>query len=455
VTRWILLVAWLGALPAAAGELRAGAAAVVITPAPNTPMAGYYSARSGDGVHDDLHAKALVLEQDGRAAALVALDLISTDRSWVLEARKLISALTGIPGDAVMISATHAHTGPVVAAGTPYAARLPGLIADVVARARESAVAARLSVGAGREEALAFNRRFHMRDGSVGWNPGKRNPEIVRPAGPTDPEVPVALVDAADGARPLAAYVNFAMHLDTVGGTRVSADYPATLSKILADARGADLITLFTIGTAGDINHVDVSSPAPQKGPGEAARIGARLAASVLRASGELHQIQPGGVRARNVVVPLALPPIDAEDRRRARATLAREGATPPPPFIDQVHAHKVRDVEARHGRPLDAEVQVVALGPDVAWVGLPGEIFVTLGLAIKDHSPFRHTIIAELANGSVGYVPTRTAYPEGAYEVVSARCAPGSGERLVDAALALLRDLHREAAQRTSVPSR
>ncbi len=90
--------------------------------------------------------------------------------------------------------------------------------------------------------------------------------------------------------------------------------------------------------------------------------------------------------------------------------------------------------------------MQVVALGDQVAWVSLPGEIFVELGLAIKQDSPFKHTIVAELANGSIGYIPARRSYAQGNYEVVSARCAEGSGERLVDAAVGLLKALHREA---------
>ena len=74
-----------------------------------------------------------------------------------------------------------------------------------------------------------------------------------------------------------------------------------------------------------------------------------------------------------------------------------------------------------------------------MAWVGLPGEIFTELGMMIKLGSPFQYTIVASLANGSIGYVPDRKAYPQGAYEPVSARCAAGSGEMLVDAATRLL----------------
>ena len=57
-------------------------------------------------------------------------------------------------------------------------------------------------------------------------------------------------------------------------------------------------------------------------------------------------------------------------------------------------------------------------------------------GRALKSGSPFAHTILAELANDSVGYVPDRKAYPQGAYEVISARVGPGSGELMVESAI-------------------
>jgi hypothetical protein len=106
---------------------------------------------------------------------------------------------------------------------------------------------------------------------------------------------------------------------------------------------------------------------------------------------------------------------------------------------MDKVKAFRVLDVAARQGKPWEVEVQVITLGDQLAWVSLPGEIFVELGQAIKKGSPFPHTLIAELANGSIGYVPDKAAYPQGNYEVVSARCAEGSGELLVEAAVRLL----------------
>ena len=110
------------------------------------------------------------------------------------------------------------------------------------------------------------------------------------------------------------------------------------------------------------------------------------------------------------------------------------------PAFMEKVKAFQVLDVVAQAGRPFEVEVQVITLGDQLAWVSLPGEVFVELGLAIKQASPYAQTMIVELANGSVGYIPNRAAYAEGNYEVVSARCAEGSGEMLVEAALRLLR---------------
>src|SRR3954452_24876042 len=129
-----------------AGDLRVGAVAVVITPEAGTPMAGDYSARAAEGVHDDLYAKAIVLEQDGSKAALVACDLISMPRGVVERAREQIERATGISGARVMISATHSHTGPVLTIGSSrdpaegegrdksrrYTDSLPRLIANSV-----------------------------------------------------------------------------------------------------------------------------------------------------------------------------------------------------------------------------------------------------------------------------------------------------------------------------------
>jgi hypothetical protein len=127
-----------------------------------------------------------------------------------------------------------------------------------------------------------------------------------------------------------------------------------------------------------------------------------------------------------------------------ARTTASTFGKANAAPFNDLVKAFKIIDVVERKGKPMEAEVQVISFGRTLGFVALPGEIFVEHGLAIKQASPFPHTMIAELANGSVGYVPDRKAFPQGAYEVVSARTAEGSGEMMVESATnQLVRHFH------------
>lgn len=438
------------------GEFRAGAAAVNINPPAGIPLAGYYSERGSQGTIDDLFAKALVFDDGARKIALVVCDLISLPRHTVVETRRLIEEATDIPGVHVMLSATHSHTGPVIsresardqldggdsALSREYTAQLPARIARAVGEAHARLAPAAVSFAREFEHRLAFNRRFWMKDGTVGWNPGKLNGEIIRPVGPIDPEVGVVYLESAD-SKPMATYVNFAMHPDTTGGTRVSADYPAALARRLAEYKGADMLTLFANGTCGDLNHVNVRWAARQTSPEEANRLGTILAAAVFKAYMDLAPVTNLALRVKHEIVRLPVPRVVPEEVEQARQEVRSLQADTRENFMKLVQAYKVLDVMGRDGKPWEVEVQAVALGRELAWVSLPGEVFVDLGLSIKAASPFRQTHIAELANGSIGYIPNRSAYAQGAYEVVSARCAEGSGEMLVGAAVRLLNELH------------
>ena len=435
-----------------AADLRAGRAAVDITPPRGMPMAGYYYVRLNEGTHDPLHAKAIVLEKEGTKAALVALDMGSLPCSVAEAAREAIAKTTGVPGANVMISATHSHTGPEMGGrlrgvdpateklARQYLAELPRKIGEAVRLAEADLQPARVRIAIGREDSVSFIRRYYMKDGSVGWNPGKRNPNIVRPTGEIDPAIPIVAFETPAG-KPLAIYVNFACHLDTVGGMQFSADYAYTLSRLLAEAKGSDVLTVFTIGAAGNINHVDTSSAEPQKGHAEAARIGTILAGDVLKSWRHLQPVEPGALRVSSEMVTLPAAEYRSEDVAEARRIVANYGKPGADPFLKQVYAFKVLDLEER-GRRIEAEVQAITLGDRIAWVGMPGEIFVEHGRAVKVASPFPQTILAELANGSVGYVPDRKAYPQGAYEVVSARVGPGAGEMMVASAVKQLTSL-------------
>jgi hypothetical protein len=254
----------------------------------------------------------------------------------------------------------------------------------------------------------------------------------------------------ASGGRPLLTYVNFANHLDTTGGMLISADFPATLARRLADYKGPEMLTMFANGACGNINHLDVGSAVGQTSPEEAKRLGTILAAAVMKSYMRLKDVEDTTLRVRREVVQLPLAGFTGEDLRAARDIAARNGKHAA--FLEQVKAYRVLDVASRNGKPYEVDVQVFALGRDIAWVALPGEVFVELGRSIKTVSQFRQTNIVELSNGVSYYVPNRSAYTEGQYEVVTTRYAEGGGEMLVTTAIRLLAELHRDAAGGTAV---
>jgi len=446
--------------PVGAGGLRVGVGVTDITPKMGIPMAGYYHERGAEGVLDPLSCKAMVIESEGDRAAFVVLDVISVTRTITDQARAAIEQGTGIKGGHIMISATHAHTGPELIdhgqrssdvgeqrrLAVEYTEALPRLISQSVRLANEHLQASQLSVAKGRCEGLAFNRRYFLRDGHVGWNPGKLNPDIVMPAGPNDPEVGILYAELPDAAGPMmsiATYVNFAMHPDTTGGSKISADWPGALGRVLAGYHGPNHVTLVANGTCGNINNFDFSWKWPNSGPFEQNRVSAILGAAVFQAYKDLRPVAGGRLRAKSERVELALPEITPEQLEEAKKTLASTKDDRGENFMRIVRSWRAIDVAGREGRPHRAEVQAISLGKDVAWVGLPGEVFVELGLALKKRSPFPQTFVVELSNDDVGYIPDRRSYAEGNYEPESARCAAGTGEKLVAVAAGLLAELY------------
>lgn len=419
----------------AAAELKIGVASSVITPFLDQPLAGYYYPRSADGVHDHLQAKALILDDGRRQAALVACDNIGVRKDVVAEVRARIHKQLGIPPDHVLVSATHCHTGPQLTA--EYARSLSRWIGDAVITAHGRKQPGRLFVATEQEASLSHYRRYLMKDGTVRTNPGLLNPDVVRPVGEVDPRVGVLFAEDASG-QPLMTWVNFAMHLDTVGGTLISADYPYFLARLLSRTKGPDMTIIFTIGAAGNINQWDVRRPGPQRDLGTARRLGEVLGAAVTKAYTHLEPVSAPAVRAASATLTLPVGKVTPQEVEEAKKVLA----TPPPPNVDftldRVKASKVMAIHRLEGQPLTAELQAVAIGP-VAIVAIPGELFVELGRDIQRQSPFPYTFIVTLANDGIGYIPMRVAYEQGSYEPTSTRLAPGAGEMMVEKALALL----------------
>jgi len=234
----------------------------------------------------------------------------------------------------------------------------------------------------------------------------------------------------------VAAMVNFALHLDTVGGTEYAADYPYYLEQSLRQSLGEDFVLLFGTGTCGDINHIDVT----KKDRLKTDYIGRTLAETVKSKINELKAAAVPMLAVRREIVEAPLQHYGPEKIAWARENIKKVG-TNELSFLEQVEAYKILDIEMLAGKSIPLEVQVFRLSRDVAVVGLPGEVFVDLGLAIKRASPFPTTLVIELCQDAPDYIPTKKAFTEGSYETVNSRIAPGGGEMMAEAAVRLLKE--------------
>jgi hypothetical protein len=459
-----------------ADPLLVGLAEVDITPPVGFPMAGYYHERLAEGALDPLKAKAIVFRDGDTSAALVVCDLIGIATDLSQEVRRLASERTGIPADNIAIAATHSHTAPDYmrelwlslgdesqdAARAEYIDLLISGPVEAIATAFEDARPARLAFGSATQMTpVSFNRRFVMRDGSVQTWQGYDNPEVVRAAGPIDPEIGLVAVRDAASNDIRGILSNFALHLDTVGGTQWSADYPHFIDQTLALEFGEEIVSIFGTGCCGDINHVDPSSTDRNT----ATVIGESLGGTIVDGLASLQPIEESRLWVGSQVVQLPLQQVGRQEVERSVeiVNLAKNGASVD--FFEHVTAYKTLILDqllhaepfvttADHitwglsrslagvGETLPVDVTVMTIGRDVAIVCLPGEVFVELGLAIKQASPYKTTLVIELSNAvETIYIPTRAAYAGGSYEVTNSNLQPGSGEMLVEAALQMLRE--------------
>ena len=465
-------------LPATAGanaQLRVGVAETDITPPTGFPMAGYYHERLAEGTINPLKAKAIVFREGDTAAALVVCDLIGIGTDLSREVRKLAAAQTGIPASNIVISATHSHTAPDYMKELvlylsqeqqeplrrEYIEKLIQGPVTAIVNADTNARPANLASGVATQTTpVSFNRRSVMRDGSVQTWQAESNPNRLRAAGPIDPQIGLLTIrDAADGTI-RGIFSNFALHCDTVGGSMWSADYPFFIERTLRKAVGPELISIFGTGCCGDINHSNPASSERNK----ADFIGNSIGDSIRDQLADLKAIEHTHLAVKSEVVQLPLEEATAEQVDRSTQTLEiikNGGAVE---FLDHVTAYKKLILDQlRHQQPaaktidhltwgrsralagigetLPVDVTVITIGDELAIVTLPGEVFVDLGLAIKQASPFRTTIVVELTNAvETIYIPHRAAYAGGSYEVTNSTVMPGSGEKLVESAVRLLR---------------
>jgi hypothetical protein len=185
--------------------LRAGAAVADITPPVGISLAGSLTARAAKTILDPLHARAVVLESGGTRIAFVLLDIIALNNDDTARARAAASKATDVPVENICVSCTHTHSAPCTLTffqserEATFVEMVIQRVGVAVRKAVERLQPARVAWANGWEPRAGFNRRYHMKDGTLKTNPGYANPNVLRPAGPTDPQIPMLMIESAKG----------------------------------------------------------------------------------------------------------------------------------------------------------------------------------------------------------------------------------------------------------------
>lgn len=425
-----------------AKRLRAGAATSNITPDIGGLVVGGFMPFPSTHVHDELHARCLVLDNGDTRLAIVVCDLLGAARQMFDEAARLVREQTGIPRECLLMSATHTHSAVSALSENRYSVTEPlsdyqkfvaRRIADGVRRAVNNLAPARVGWGSGQEPDQVFNRRWFMKEGSIApnpfggidrvkMNPPRNSPDLIRPAGPTDPEVCVLSVQTAEG-RPLAVLANYSLHyVGDVGAGHVSADYFPVVCDRLQQLLGADrqdppFVAMLSNGTSGNINNNDYSKPAPKAGP-RYSKI-REVAEDVAQAA---HQAIQGithhdwvPLDGRFLDLSLGARQPTPEQLARAEELVKKPRLIGGRTALDVIYAErtlKMRDV----GPEIAVPVQALRIG-DAGICGIACETFVETGLELKEKSPFKTTFTHSIAGGYFGYLPTPEHHALGGYE--------------------------------------
>ncbi|WP_169979434.1 neutral/alkaline non-lysosomal ceramidase N-terminal domain-containing protein [Tautonia rosea] len=443
---------------------RAGAATSNITPPLGEPIVGNWNAPPATHVHDELHARCLVLDDGETRIAIVLCDNVGIARDVLDVARILAEESSGIPGQHILLASTHTHSA-TPARGldrlapmddlSGYPAFLARRIADGVVRASANLEPARIGWGRAEVPGQVFNRRWFLNPDReilnpfggtdrVKMNPPRATPDLREPAGPTDPEVVFLSVQAVDG-RPIALLANYSLHY--VGGVpsgHVSADYFGVFAERIGQLLDADrvdppFVGVMSNGTSGDINNIDFRATGQRLEPYEKIRqVADEVAEAVHQAhqSVTFHSWVPLGAVTRELTLAARVP--DEELRDFAQRTLAKPEEAPRDHPLERIYAERVlRAVDAPE--EVSILLQAVRIG-GVGIAAIPFEVFVETGLELKARSPFEQTFTIELANGSYGYLPTPRHHDLGGYETWfgTNRVERDASERIRDGILEL-----------------
>jgi hypothetical protein len=432
----LVLSALLVASSSAADPLfRAGTALVDATPATlPVSMTGSFDDRQARRVEDPLNVRALVLDDGSTRLAIVVVDSCLMPREMHDEAKLRASKSTGIPVTNMLVAATHTHTAVSVLEiarvkpSAEYNEFLTARIALAIEKATAALRPAEISWGVASLPGEVHNRRWKLKPGAIPVNPlGKVDqvqtnaraggPDLIEPAGPTDPEVSILAVRTADG-KPLALWATYALHyVGNIPPESLSADYfgefARRMRKRLTGDSDAPFLALLANGASGDINNVNFRTPGARQPPMEQIGIVAGRLADQVEAAYRKLEFRPTAklaVAERELELGVRKP--NEAEIEFAKSVLASDGKRDLRRDVYAEEALKLADWPETKSLRL----QAMRVG-DFGIATIPCEPFCRIGLDIKAASPFKPTCVVGLANGYNGYLPTPEQHELGGYE--------------------------------------
>ncbi|MDB6117677.1 MAG: Neutral ceramidase [Verrucomicrobiaceae bacterium] len=432
-----LLSGWLQAA-APSAKLRAGAAAVDITPKEfPLNMPGGFSVNAATSAHDPLHSRAMVLDDGKTTLAMVVVDNLGAGPDVLDEAKQIAAAKTGMATDKMLISSTHTHTGAPLNGrpGPPEAYRklfVQG-VAESIIQAHAALRPAAVGAAAHPLADEVFNRRWFLKPGkmplnpygkldAVKMNPGTDPNTIDHPAGPTDPDITIISVQDAK-RKPIALFANYSLHyVGGMAGGQISADYYGEFGRVMPSRVHGDehFVAIMSNGTSGDINNIPFGTIRPPREPFEQIRIVAQKAADTAwfaQRKIEKHRNDaPLGMLQREVTLKYRRPTPEQLEEARIITAIKGKDAIEKLPRLAKNYAGSTIGAAERKEETLTVKIQAIRIG-DLAVCCIPFETFVETGLDLKKRSPFPQTMVIGLANGRHGYLPTPEQHKLGGYE--------------------------------------
>lgn len=447
-------------------KLQAGFARVNITPPMGIPIAGYFIDRFADGVLDDLEVNALALKHDNKTVLLITVDHCGLAKVFIDEFKDAINEKTGVDKDAIFVHSTHTHTGPILVPDSDnvlineYRVFLCRKVLDCATFALADLKPAKMGYAIGQAPNIAFIRRYRMKDGSVKTNPGVNNPDIVAPIGEVDERVNVLRFDR-EGAETL-VLANFGDHPDTVGGNKISGDWPTLMRHVFEKAIDNTKCIFFN-GAQGDVNHVKVNPTAGDfndmfndfdgcsRGYGHARYMARVVAGAVMQVYDKVNYVDVDEIKYVQKTYSIASNmPTEKDDMVLAHKynDLHKAGKDEEIPYkammLTTVVAEAARLVRLEHGpEAFPMLFSAIKIG-NVAMFGIPGEPFTGIGRGVKEVKGYDMIMPCCNTNAKEGYFPMKDAYDEGGYEARGSNYKAGVAEKIIEIANELLTGLNK-----------